>query len=129
MHTKLQEEVNYVTKGVIVYDLIVTILLLITSTFNKTMILGLLFGTMIAMLNFRLLAITINKSVTMPVSKAQIYSSAQYMMRMLITGVVIFVSVKAPHLNVIGVAIGLLSPKFVILAKALLIDKLKRKEA
>lgn len=129
MHTKLQEEVNYVTKGVVVYDLIVTILLLITSTFNKTMILGLLFGTMIAILNFRLLAITINKSVTMPVSKAQIYSSAQYMMRMLITGVVIFVSVKAPHLNVIGVAIGLLSPKFVILAKALLIDKLKRKEA
>lgn len=129
MHTKLQEEVNYVTKGVIVYDLIVIILLLITSTFNKPMILGLLFGTMIAMLNFRLLAITINKSVTMPVSKAQIYSSAQYMMRMLITGVVIFVSVKAPHLNVIGVAIGLLSPKFVILAKALLIDKLKRKEA
>lgn len=129
MHTKLQEEVNYVTKGVIVYDLIFIILLLITSTFNKPMLLGLLFGTMIAMLNFRLLAITINKSVTMPVSKAQIYSSAQYMMRMLITGVVIFVSVKAPHLHVIGVAIGLLSPKFVILAKALLIDKLKRKEA
>lgn len=129
MHTKLREEVNYVTKGVIVYDLIVIILLLITSTFDKPMFLGLLFGTLIAILNFRLLAITINKSVTMPVSKAQIYSSAQYMMRMLITGVVIFVSVKAPHLNVIGVAIGLLSPKFVILAKALLIDKLKRKEA
>lgn len=129
MHTKLQEEVNYVTKGVIVYDLIVIILLLITSTFDKPMFLGLLFGTLIAILNFRLLAITINKSVTMPVSKAQIYSSAQYMMRMLITGVVIFVSVKAPYLHVIGVAIGLLSPKFVILAKALLIDKLKRKEA
>ncbi|WP_270942899.1 ATP synthase subunit I [Romboutsia lituseburensis] len=129
MHTKLQEEVNYVTKGIIVYDLIVIILLLITSTFDKPMFLGLLFGTLIAILNFRLLAITINKSVTMPVSKAQIYSSAQYMMRMLITGVVIFVSVKAPYLHVIGVAIGLLSPKFVILAKALLIDKLKRKEA
>lgn len=129
MHTKLQEEVNYVTKGIIVYDLIVIILLLITSTFNKPMILGLLFGTLIAMLNFRLLAITINKSVTMPASKAQIYSTSQYMLRMLITGVVIFVSVKAPYLHVIGVAIGLLSPKFVILAKALLIDKLKRKEA
>lgn len=129
MHTKLREEVNYVTKGVIVYDLIVIILLLITSTFSKPMFLGLLFGTMIAILNFRLLAITIQKSVTMPASKAQIYSSAQYMMRMLITGVVIFVSVKAPYLHVIGVAIGLLSPKFVILAKTLLIDKLKRKEA
>ncbi|CEH32683.1 ATP synthase subunit I [Romboutsia lituseburensis] len=129
MHTKLREEVNYVTKGVIVYDLIVMALLLITSTFSKPMFLGLLFGTMIAILNFRLLAITINKSVTMPASKAQIYSTSQYMLRMLITGVVIFVSVKAPYLHVIGVAIGLLSPKFVILAKALLIDKLKRKEA
>lgn len=129
MHTKLREEVNYVTKGVIVYDLIAMALLLITSTFSKSMFLGLLFGTMIAILNFRLLAITINKSVTMPASKAQIYSTSQYMLRMLITGVVIFVSVKAPYLHVIGVAIGLLSPKFVILAKALLIDKLKRKEA
>lgn len=129
MHTKLREEVNYVTKGVIVYDLIAMALLLITSTFSKPMFLGLLFGTMIAILNFRLLAITINKSVTMPASKAQIYSTSQYMLRMLITGVVIFVSVKAPYLHVIGVAIGLLSPKFVILAKALLIDKLKRKEA
>lgn len=129
MHTKLQDEINYVTKGVIVFDLIVMILLLITSTFSKPMILGLVFGTIIAVLNFRLLAITIQKSVTMPVGKAQIYSASQYILRMTVTGVVLLVSVKAPHIHVIGVAIGLLSPKFVILAKTLLIDKLKRKEA
>ena len=129
MHTKLQDEINYVTKGVIVYDLIAIILLLITSTFSKEMLLGLIFGTIIAVLNFRLLAITIEKSVTMPVSKAQIYSVGQYLLRMTVTGVVLIVSVKAPYINVLGVAIGLLSPKFVILAKTFLIDKLKRKEA
>ena len=129
MHSKLHDEINYVTKGVIVFDLIVIILLLITSTFSKPMILGLVFGTIIAVLNFRLLAITLKKSLTMPVSRAQIYYSIQYMMRMTVTGVVLLVSVKAPHLHIIGVAIGLLSPKFVILAKTLLIDKLKRKEA
>ena len=59
MHVKLQDEVNYVTKGAIVYNFIVMILLLITSTFNKPMILGLVFGTIIAVLNFRLLAITL----------------------------------------------------------------------
>lgn len=95
MHTKLQDEINYVTKGVIVYDLIAIILLLITSTFSKEMLLGLIFGTIIAVLNFRLLAITIEKSVTMPVSKAQIYSAGQYLLRMTVTGVVLFVSVKA----------------------------------
>lgn len=129
MHTKLQDEINYVTKGVIVYDLIVIILLLITSTFSKEMLLGLIFGTIIAVLNFRLLAITIEKSVTMPVSKAQIYSVGQYLLRMTVTGVVLLVSVKAPYIHVLGVAIGLLSPKFVILTKTFLIDKLKRKEA
>lgn len=129
MHTKLQDEINYVTKGVIVYDLIAIILLLITSTFSKEMLLGLIFGTIIAVLNFRLLALTIEKSVTMPVSKAQIYSAAQYLLRMTVTGVVLLVSVKAPYIHVLGVAIGLLSPKFVILTKTFLIDKLKRKEA
>lgn len=129
MDTNLRKEVNMVTKGVVLFDLIVTILLLITSTFSKTMFLGLLFGSIIAILNFRLLAIAINKTVTMPVSKAQIYYSSQYILRMTITGVVLLASVKAPHIEILGVALGLLSPKFAILAKKLLIDKLKRKEA
>ena len=129
MDIKLQGEVNNVTKDVIVFDLIVLAILLVTSTFNKSMLLGLLFGTIIAVLNFRLLALTIEKSVSMPQSKAQVYSAGRYILRMTIVGVVLLVSAKAPHINIIGVAIGLVSPKFVILARKLLIDKLKRKEA
>lgn len=129
MDIKLQEEVSIVTKDVIVFDLIVLAILLVTSAFNKSMLLGLLFGTIIAVLNFRLLALTIEKSVSMPQSKAQVYSASRYILRMTIVGVVLLVSAKAPHINIIGVAIGLVSPKFVILARKLLIDKLKRKEA
>ena len=129
MDIKLQEEVSSVTKDVIVFDLIVLAILLVTSDFNKSMLLGLLFGTIIALLNFRLLALTIEKSVSMPQSKAQVYSASRYILRMIIVGVVLLVSAKAPHINIIGVAIGLVSPKFVILARKLLIDKLKRKEA
>ena len=129
MNIKLHNEIKYVTKGVVIFDLIVVAILLITSTFNKPMLLGLIFGSLIAILNFRLLALTIEKAVDMPVSKAQIYSSSRYILRMTITGAVLLVSAKAPHLNIIGVALGLVSPKFVILSKNLLIDKLKRKEA
>lgn len=129
MNLKLQNEINNVIKGVVVFDAIVLMLLGITSNLNKGMILGLIFGTIIAILNFRLLAITVEKVVTMPRNKAQIYSSIRYILRMTIVGVVLLVSAKAPHLNIIGVAIGLVSPKFVILARKLLIDKLKRKEA
>ena len=129
MNVKLQDEINNVTKGIIAFDIIVLAILLITSNFNKPMLLGLLFGTIIAILNFKLLAISVEKSVTMPQNKAQIYFSSRYVIRMIIVGVVLFVSATADHLNIIGVAIGLVSPKFVILARKLLIDKLKRKEA
>ncbi|MEG1284386.1 MAG: ATP synthase subunit I [Romboutsia sp.] len=129
MNVKLLNEIKYVTKGVVIYDAIIVAILIITSAFNKTMLLGLIFGSIIALLNFRLLALTIEKAVDMPVSKAQIYTSFRYILRMTIVGVVLIVSAKAPHLSIIGVALGLLSPKFVILSKKLLIDKLKRKEA
>lgn len=129
MDTNLRNEIKYITKGIIVFDIIVIAILLITSSFTKAMFLGLIFGTIIAILNFRLLALSIEKSVTMPSSKAQIYASSQYILRMIIAGIVLLVSVKAPYLEILGAAIGLLSPKFVILAKKLLIDRLRRKEA
>ena len=99
MDNKLQEEIKKLTKGIIVYDLLI------------------------------LLALTINKAVSMPSTKAQIYSSSQYLIRMAIMAVVLFVSAKAPHLNIVGTAIGLLSTKFVILTQKLLIEKVRRKEA
>ena len=129
MDNKLQEEIKKLTKGIIVYDLLILLALAITFNLNKQMVLGLVFGTLIAILNLKLLAITINKTVSMPSTKAQIYSSSQYLIRMAIMAVVLFVSAKAPHLNRVGTAIGLLSTKFVILTQKLLIEKVKRKEA
>jgi hypothetical protein len=93
------------------------------------MLLGLIFGSLIGMLNFRLLALTIAKAVDMPVNKAQIYSASRYLIRMGIIAVVLVVAARASHISIIGVAVGLLSPKFVILAKNFLEQKLNRKEA
>jgi len=129
MEINLQNEIKNLTKGIVVYDLLILLGLAITFNFNKPMVLGLIFGTLIAILNLKLLAITVSKVVSMPSTKAQIYSSSQYLIRMTIMGVVLFVSVKAPHLNIVGTAIGLLSTKFVILIQKLLIEKVKRKEA
>lgn len=128
MDNKLQDEIKKLTKGIIVYDLLILLALAITFNLNKQMVLGLVFGTLIAILNLKLLAITINKTVSMQTTKAQIYSSSQYLIRMAIIAVVLFVSAKAPHLNIVGTAIGLLSTKFVILTQKLLIEKVKRKE-
>ena len=71
MDNKLQEEIKKLTKGIIVYDLLILLALAITFNLNKQMVLGLVFGTLIAILNLKLLAITINKTVSMPSTKAQ----------------------------------------------------------
>ncbi|MGL4796407.1 MAG: ATP synthase subunit I [Paraclostridium sp.] len=129
MSNNLKKEIQDVHKGIIVFDLIALVLILLLSNSVKEMVTGLLFGSIISVLNFRLLAISLQKAVNYSVGKAQAYTSAQYSVRMFIIAVVLFVSVKSPHISVIGTTIGLLSTKFAILGKTLVIDKLKRKEA
>ena len=63
MDNKLYEEIKKLTKGIVVYDLLILLGLAITLNLNKQMVLGLAFGTLIAVLNLKLLAITINKTV------------------------------------------------------------------
>ena len=129
MNDKLIDEIKYITKGVLIFNLIVLSIFLIISVLDMKMFLGLMFGTIIAILNIILLAKSIEKSVTMPVNKAQIYTTSTYLLRMLIVAIVLIVSVKASHLSVIGVVIGLISPKFSILVKPFIMNKLDRKEA
>lgn len=130
MHEKVLNEVRRVTKGVFVFDILVIIILLVTSNFNKPMFIGLLFGSIFAVLNFRLLAFSLQQALKREPSKAQIYASSRYVVRFALTALVIYVSVKAPYINVIGTAIGLGGPMMVILATNLLPinNKLKRKE-
>lgn len=129
MNNSLGKQIRDVNKGILIIDLIAAILIVFLSNSPKEMLTGLLFGSIIAMLNFRLLAISLQKSVTYPPTKAQIYSTSRYIIRMTIVGVVLFVSAKSPHISVIGTTIGLLSTKFSILGKRVVVDKLKRKEA
>ncbi|QXM06713.1 ATP synthase subunit I [Crassaminicella indica] len=86
------------------------------------MIFGLVFGTFISMLNFRLLALTLEKAVHMIPRQAQLYASSRYFIRYIISGIVIFIGIKAEYLNVIGVIIGLVMIKIIILATNLFND-------
>lgn len=95
---------------------------------------GILFGVVIALLNFRLLYLTLDRAVKMPPHKAQAYATSRYFIRYVITGVVVFVSIRAEHINVLGTILGLLSLKLVILKTQLFNSKeffkniFKRKE-
>lgn len=95
--------------------LVVFVIYFFMGILDKKMIIGLLFGTIFAILNFILLASTLNKAVTMNSAKAQVYAGSRYYIRYLLTGIVIYISIKSPNMNVYGTISGLIIPKFYIL--------------
>ncbi|MGL5694250.1 MAG: ATP synthase subunit I [Peptostreptococcaceae bacterium] len=129
MDIKLKQEVINVNKGVLVYNIVVIAVLLLTSMLKTEMLLGLVLGTLVALMNFVLLAKAIEKSIDMSPNEAKLYASSRYSVRMMIIAVVLFVAAKSPKLNLIGVFLGLISPKIVILVRNKISDKLKRKES
>ncbi len=76
---------------------------------------GIFFGATIGFLNFRLLYLTLVKAVRMQPHQAQAYAASRYMIRLVITGIVLYVSIKSEQLNTIGTIAGLFSIKLVIL--------------
>ncbi|SDY63444.1 ATP synthase subunit I [Tindallia californiensis] len=83
---------------------------------------GLLFGTLISLLNFRLLYLTLNRAVTMAPAKAQKYTTFRYLIRYLLTAVVLVVSLRSPNIHTLGTVIGLLMIKMVVLQQSLFND-------
>ncbi|MGM9533255.1 ATP synthase subunit I [Intestinibacter sp.] len=128
MDVKVSKEVKAVTLGVPIFDIAAVIVLVLISKFSMPMLIGIIFGSVIAILNFRLLALTLEKAVNLPPGKAQAYTGVRYMIRLTITAAALIVSVKNPNLHIIGTAIGLISTQVVIFIKTLIASKFKRKE-
>ena len=120
MDVKVAKEVKAVTAGVPIFDVVAVILLMVISQFSIPMLMGIIFGSIIAVLNFRLLAL--------PPGKAQAYTGVRYMIRLTITAAALIVSIKNPNLHIIGTAIGLISTQVVIFIKTFIVSKFKRKE-
>jgi hypothetical protein len=77
--------------------------------------LGVLFGGAYSILNFRLMQVTFDKAMKMPSARAQKYVQTRYFLRYLITGVVIYVAIINPWVNIIGVLLGLVAVKISVL--------------
>ncbi len=77
--------------------------------------LGVLFGGAYSVLNFRLMQLTFDKAMKMPSARAQKYVQTRYFLRYLLTGVVIYVAIINPWVNIIGVLLGLVAVKISVL--------------
>jgi hypothetical protein len=84
---------------------------------------GLVFGSGISLLNFFELANTLNRAVLMRPDKAQSFTVIKYFIRYIVTAIVVYISIVAPYINVLGTILGLIIIKLIILVSNLLGDK------
>jgi ATP synthase I chain len=116
------------TQSFIIRTLLIVDLFIVAASFflfkdPQAFILGLIFGSAISVLNFIELANTLNRAVHMPPEKAQSFTVIKYFIRYIVTAVVLFVSIVAPYINVLGTILGLVIIKIIILISNLMGDK------
>ena len=102
---------NLIIVYMILFSLIMEIIGILIVDDPKAFTLGIAFGLIFSILKLMLMKNSIKRSVTMPEAKAQRYANVQYMIRYLLTGVVLLVAALEPTINLLGVFLGLLSMK------------------
>lgn len=112
-----------VAKGIIIFNLIVIAGGAVLLKNWKPFVIGNILGFMTAIINFKLLSISIERLLTKrAISRggAIRYTGSRAFVRFLISGVVIYLSLTLEYINTIGTVIGLLSIKPVILIQSFL---------
>ncbi|MGL5440435.1 MAG: ATP synthase subunit I [Filifactoraceae bacterium] len=99
----------------IVFLAIVGLLCMLVTKQPKPYILGLVFGGGIGALSFRMMGISLEKTLKMSPDSAKINAGINYFIRMFIYGSVLFVAVRADYISVITTTLGLVAIKIVIL--------------
>ncbi|WP_352419718.1 ATP synthase subunit I [Proteiniborus sp.] len=114
-------EGNYQQKIIIkalILALIFSGIILLIFPNPKEYIYGLVFGTSINVLNFRLMGLTFEKAVNMPQNKVMAYVVANYFVRYVIYGAMLTISALADYINFYTAILGIFMVKIVILSSA-----------
>jgi hypothetical protein len=103
-------------RRVIILTLIIIGIILLAIPNPKDDILGLIFGTIINLLNFRLMSLSLAKAMKMPQAKIMPYVVGSYMARYIIYGIVLAIAALADYLNFYTVVLGFFMVKIVIMS-------------
>lgn len=94
--------------------LIIVGIILITFSDPWPTIKGFTLGSLISMVLFKHMYLTLNRGLSMEAARASRYVSVQYAIRYLIYGITLTVAAKAPYLSLLGTFCGLLIMKVTI---------------
>lgn len=105
-----------------VYSLIT----IIFKAFRYTIILGFVVGGMFSILNFILLSSIVSKAVINKTPKVKSYMIIHYLIRFMLTGILLYIAIKSSHIDFVAVVISLLIPRVAITIYELYTNKTGR---
>ena len=118
MDATLRETIK-IFKGIVVLDVIFIAIIYILGKFDIPMLQGILIGSVYALLNFRLIAVSLNRAVQMSPGRAQVFASISYMGRLALTAAIILAAIKVDYINAFGVIVPMFFPKIIIVSLAI----------
>ena len=118
MDATLRETIK-IFKGIVVLDVIFIAIIYILGKFDIPMLQGILIGSVYALLNFRLIADSLNRAVQMSSGRAQVFAGVSYVGRLALTAAIILAAIKVDYINAFGVIVPMFFPKIIIVSSAI----------
>lgn len=128
MDRQLLNNLKKIYIGIVVYDFVVAIILILVKKFSIEYVGGLVVGSLVAMLALYMMARNIESIVDSTKNSARIFAGLGYMFRVFLYGAVLVFAAITKHINVYTVAVGLISTNIVIKIQQLVLKKNKGKE-
>ncbi len=104
------------------FSLIIYIIGILIVQNKMSWTLGVLFGLLFSLLKLKLMEVTFEKAVLMPQERAKKYTTMHYMLRYVLTAIVLIVAALEPSIHLLGVFFGLVSMKVAAYMYPILID-------
>ncbi len=109
------KSIAIISIGSLLLTAIMLIIFAISKNFNSKVILGGIAGTFYSILNFILLAITVEKMLSKEEkAKANLTAELSYVARFFLTAVFVIWSIKAEYINYLAAIIPIIFPQLII---------------
>lgn len=122
------DSIKKVYLGIVVYDIIGMLVLFIIKKMSFSTAMGLIAGSVVAMLTFFMLAKSIISYVEKDKKRAMLSNMFGYVSRLAIYAAILLYAAITKQINVFTVAAGLISTSIVIKFQNLVLTKFNRKE-
>ncbi len=120
------EEVKALERQIIRGTIVLVSAMIIISVVvfrSVPIVVGLVFGSMIALLNFVELSRTLQRAVHKAPEKASAYTTFKYFIRFAIMAIVLYIAAVNDYIDLLGAIFGLLSVKLVVYMTHLFSDR------